>query len=89
MKQNCWEILNCGRQAGGAKIHELGVCKASTDLSFAKINGGKNSGRYCWHVSGTLCDGQVQGSYLDKTKKCLNCKVFQTVQQEQGAQFEY
>ena len=27
---NCWEVKKCGREPGGAKVAELGVCPAST-----------------------------------------------------------
>ncbi len=31
MKTNCWEVKNCGRQPGGAKVGELGACPAAMD----------------------------------------------------------
>ena len=89
MKFNCWEILQCGREEGGANVGELGICKASTEKAFQGTNEGKNGGRYCWHVSGTLCDGQVQSDYLEKTKKCMKCKVFEQVKKEEAEEFEY
>ncbi len=30
-KLNCWDFKKCGRQSGGEKAHELGVCPASTE----------------------------------------------------------
>ncbi|MEW6110309.1 MAG: two-CW domain-containing protein, partial [Nitrospirota bacterium] len=30
---NCWEFFRCGREIGGAKVSELGVCPAATDNS--------------------------------------------------------
>lgn len=32
-RQNCWEFKKCGREPGGAKASELGVCPAATDAS--------------------------------------------------------
>lgn len=43
--------------------HELGVCPASVEESFHGLNQGLNAGRICWAVAGTLCSGEVQGSY--------------------------
>jgi hypothetical protein len=28
-KLNCWEVKKCGREPGGVKVKELGVCPAS------------------------------------------------------------
>lgn len=87
MKKNCWEIKNCGRQAGGCKEKELGVCPASNTVTFDKKNDGINGGRYCWRVAGTFCGGQVQGSYAQKEKNCTTCEVFKTIKVEQGSGF--
>lgn len=35
-KQNCWDFKQCGRQPGGTKVIELGVCPASVET---KVNG--------------------------------------------------
>ncbi|MGO9377709.1 MAG: helix-turn-helix domain-containing protein [Dissulfurispiraceae bacterium] len=34
-------------------------------------------GRFCWFVNGTICGGQVQGSWQEKMKTCRQCAVFQ------------
>jgi len=28
---NCWEYKKCGREPGGIKVHELGVCPATVE----------------------------------------------------------
>lgn len=88
MFKNCWEIKNCGRQPGGAKVAELGVCPAAseTELDNGK-NGGKNAGRYCWRIAGTLCGGKAQGSFASKIVNCMACDFFKQVKQEQGSDF--
>ena len=63
MKQNCWEIKNCGREPNGEKFKELGSCPASIDTSLDGLNEGKNGGRICWAISGTFCGGDVQGTF--------------------------
>lgn len=83
-KKNCWEVMNCGREPGGAKVHELGVCLAATSQAFDGINGGHNGGRFCWAVAGTFCDGQVQGTFAVKILTCIKCPFFQQVKQEEG-----
>lgn len=84
-KQNCWEFKNCGRQPGGAKAQELGICPASMDLVSDGVNEGKRAGRICWALVGTLCGGKVQGTFAQKKTTCLACDFFKTVKQEQGA----
>ncbi len=84
---NCWESKNCGRQSGGPKASELGVCSAATATEHDGKNGGKNGGRYCWKVAGTLCGGKVQGSYAAKAVSCMACDFFKQVKQEQAGNF--
>jgi DNA-binding XRE family transcriptional regulator len=36
-------------------------------------------GHLCWFTNGTICQGQVQGSWQKKMKICRQCKVFGTM----------
>ena len=75
---NCWEFKKCGRQPGGAKTQELGECPASTNVKADGMNSGKNGGRSCWAIAGTLCGGKVQGSFVssfsERTTRCYRSK---------------
>jgi hypothetical protein len=62
-KRNCWEFKKCGREDGGARVEELGVCLASTETRLNGVHDGTNGGRACWVLEGTLCEGKVQGSF--------------------------
>jgi hypothetical protein len=75
-KKNCWEVKNCGRQPGGAKAAEFGVCPASTEKKLKGIHEGINAGRCCWAVAGTLCGGKVQGVFAMKMQNCMNCEFY-------------
>jgi hypothetical protein len=86
-KLNCWEYYSCGREIGGVNTKELGVCPASTHPQNPEINGGTNSGRYCWTVSGTLCDAKIQGNIEDKLLNCINCSFFKSVNYDEGREF--
>lgn len=66
MAGNCWEFKNCGRQAGGAKEAEMGICPAYS----------KNAGQACWLVAGTFCGGKIQGSFAEKEVSCINCEFY-------------
>jgi len=81
---NCWEFKSCGRQPGGPKVAELGVCAAATSVKANGVNGGQNAGRACWAVAGTLCGGKVQGSFAAKVENCLKCDFYQLVGMEEG-----
>jgi hypothetical protein len=84
MKMNCWEFKNCGRQAGGHKVAELGICPATTTRSLDSIHGGQNAGRACWVVAGTLCKGQAQGTFAQKYKNCESCDFYSMVRTEES-----
>jgi hypothetical protein len=45
-KNNCWEIKKCGRNPGGIKVAELGLCPAAVEEKTNGINGGKIQGTY-------------------------------------------
>lgn len=87
-KQNCWEFKNCGREPGGAKVGELCVCSAAITVEGDGINGGQNSGRVCWAVAGTLCKGEIQGSFALKIKNCVECDFYKSVREEEGFRFD-
>jgi len=84
-KLNCWEVKKCGREPGGARSRELDVCQAATEKRLDRINEGKNAGRTCWAVSGTLCGGKVQGSFAAKMSTCMECEFYKQVKNEEGA----
>ncbi len=85
---NCWEFKDCGRQPGGSKVNDLGVCPAATDTSSDGLNRGKNGGRICWALTGTFCGGKVQGTYAQKLNSCLACDFFQMVKHEEAGKFD-
>ncbi|MEZ5398986.1 MAG: hypothetical protein R2729_04900 [Bryobacteraceae bacterium] len=84
MIQNCWDFKKCGRQPGGSRAADLGICPASVDTRVDGLNGGGNGGRICWALSGTLCGGKVQGTFAQKLAHCRECDFYQKVHTEQG-----
>ena len=85
-KANCWEVTRCGRQPGGPKEAELGTCPASVERRADGINGGRNGGRACWALAGTLCRGEVQGSFASKLGNCMQCVFYLRVSEEEGSE---
>jgi hypothetical protein len=83
MKVNCWEYTKCGRQPGGNKVQELGVCPVSTHQELSGAHGGTHAGRACWVVAGSLCGGTIQGTYANKLRNCWRCEFMNRVRQEE------
>ena len=88
MKKNCWEIMECGREPGGKKAKELGVCPAARDERLNKIHGGKNAGRACWVIAGTFCEGKIQGTFAQKYQSCAECPFYKQVRMEEGSAYQ-
>ncbi len=63
---NCWEFKGCGREAGGSKAAELGVCPAFTE----------EAGEACWLIAGTFCGDKVQGTHAQKEGNCMQCEFY-------------
>ena len=79
---NRWEHKKCGRQPGGPKVAELGICPVATDTRANGLNHGRNGGRACWVISGTLCGGKVQGTFATKMANCMGCDFYLAVAEE-------
>lgn len=80
--KNCWEVKKCGREPGGHNVDSLGVCPAAEESKLDGAHGGRNAGRACWVVAGTLCGGEVQGTFAKKFSNCEKCDFYLTVQRE-------
>jgi len=86
-KLNCWEFKNCGRQPDGKRIADLGVCPVATEVRLDGIHGGINAGRSCWIITGTLCQGEIQGTFGKKFEDCVKCDFYKTVKREELGKF--
>jgi len=75
--KNCWEIKECGREKRRPPGDTIGSCPAWPDR-----------GHSCWTVTGTLCDGEVQGTFAQKEVDCLKCQVYQLYNIRTGTQRE-
>jgi len=86
IKMNCWEVKKCGRQSGGDKVSELGLCQSALSGKYDGINNGLNRGRFCWAVTGNACQAEVADSFT-KHLKCLGCGFFIQVSIEESDDF--
>ena len=87
-KLNCWEFKKCGRHPGGIFVSDLGICPATQETRLNNVHGGINAGRICWIVTGTLCNGEIQGSFAKKYGNCDICDFYQTVKKEEFPSFQ-
>ncbi len=83
-KLNCWEYNKCGREQGGPKAGELGICPAATYNNTDGVNGGTNGGRICWSIVGTLGSGSQRRQAPWFLLSCIACDFFQLVRKEEG-----
>jgi hypothetical protein len=88
-KNNCWEVKKCGREPGGERINEFGICPAAIEEKVTGINDGKNGGRCCWGIAGTFCNEEIQGIFAKKMLDCVRCEFYQMVKEEEGSKFVF
>lgn len=88
IKLNCWEYTKCGREAGGHKVDVYGPCPAAVDERIDGFNGGKNAGRACWAIAGTMCGGAPKGLIALKLRDCMQCEFHRQVIKEEHKQKE-
>jgi hypothetical protein len=83
-KVNCWEFNRCGREPGGCNARAFGACPAALEPRVDGVNGGKNGGRTCWGVAGTLCT-QPASTFAAAVGDCTQCDFYRQVVAEEGA----
>ena len=85
-KINCWEFMGCGLHMNRDLIGdgEAALCPACCDKKRKGLHGGKNAGRACWLVSGTLCGGTRQETDKQKHDICMPCDFYALVIDEEN-----
>ncbi len=84
MPRDCWEFFQCGREIGGEKVEELGICPAVTASERDGNCSDKNGDRGCAFISGNFCNGVNQGSLKDEEINCIQCVFFRMVSLNDG-----
>jgi len=85
---NCWEFKHCGREPNGTKVAELGVCPAATEKRADGIHNGKNGGRACWVVTGSLHKIEHPELPARSFDECQACDFYTLVRKEEHAHFQ-
>lgn len=86
-KMNCWEYMKCGRELGGFNVEKGNECIASIATMADGVNGGKNAGRCCWAVAGSLTMGKPLCVKANEYNDCLLCLFFKKVEDEEDRNF--
>jgi len=81
-------MKKCGRETGGSKVKEMGVCPAAISEKYNGMNHGMKGGRICWALTGTFCGGKVQGTFASKQLSCMTCEVYKKVKAEESTGFK-
>ena len=80
-KKNCWEIMKCGREKD--KASGIDPCPVFLNKDLRSHNEGEYAGRVCWLVAGTFCQGELQGSFVQKQSSCKSCKFYKYVHDQE------
>ncbi len=75
--------MKCGRARGADPAVDIQSCPTFSEKRLDGIHGGKNAGRACWVVGGTLCGGDIQGLFASKLGKCVMCDFYKKVRSEE------
>ena len=87
MKLNCWEFKKCGRELGGEKVLDSGLCPAVIEISLDGVHDGEFGGRACWVLAGTTCKGEFQGTFAQKYTECKKCDFYEYVMKQEADDF--
>lgn len=74
--------MSCGR---GPANSNGNVCPAAITITLDGVHDGTNAGRACWVVAGTLCNGEVSGTFAKKMDNCLTCPFYRRVRGEESS----
>lgn len=75
-RMNCWEFMGCGDRSK--------TCPAFNEEHYNGINRGKNAGRVCWAVAGTMCRNHDK---LVNYGDCVECEFFNYVHEGEDKNF--
>ena len=87
-KTTCWEFKQCGREPGGENVKKLGVCPVAVEMRADSIHHGKNGGRCCWVVAGSLRKLENPGKDAREFDTCQQCSFYKKVKEEEHPHFK-
>ncbi len=82
-EQRCWEFKKCGRQPGGSKAGELGVCPAAAEALTTGSHPERQGCLACWAITGKFSGEGVQGS-PERLGDCIRCDYLKQNESKDG-----
>ena len=86
MKLHCWEKLH-GRQPGGERSVEFGICPVSVEAKTHMIHEGINGGRACWAIQRKFNGNDLQCKLDQKLDHSIQCDFYSEVKGEEGSDY--
>jgi hypothetical protein len=85
VKKNCWEVKSCERCTATLEADACPVCQ---ETKLDGIHDGVNGGRACWTIPHTKCGGNIQGTFGNKFRNCMECDFYKMVKEEEKGSFK-
>lgn len=74
----CWEFKKCGREHGGARVAELGVCPVANFIKLANSVHGQSAVRACWAAKAPKPGTEDDIESSDRISNCVNCEYYRS-----------
>jgi len=72
------------KHSGNNGKKKCSECPVPSNANYNGINGGKNGGRVCWIILGTLCNENQQLVGTRQLEGCADCDFYRAVKEEEG-----
>ena len=82
IRLNCWEAMACGRGPDDVSCESVRACPAANERRLNGVHGGRNAGRACWAVTGTLCGDRAPLPFSEK-RDCVTCPFYHEVLEQE------
>jgi len=86
-KINCWEFHGCDVEPISDYVIDFRVCAATWTEEMHGVHGGKNAGRACWAVVGSMCGLHNSDRTCMHAATCEECDFYKLVREEEGDAF--
>ncbi len=76
MKQNCWDLTNCGKYISSANLDDLDVDSETIKYIFDVKNGAQAAGYFCWMPAIASYGNSANGIFAERIMNCAECEIF-------------
>ncbi len=68
-------------------IEEFSIYPSVNENSLSSFNNGETEIRACPVIEGTVCEGMIQGTFIEKFEECRTCEFYKKTKQEEENSF--